>query len=200
MYIKRIKGLLGILGVIAVVILVSFYIQRYRAVNQQLQSAPVENYRMGDQVSFEKNILINDTMEGYMVTVKKAEILSYKEFLKKYNAEDEYTYVPDKVYDVEIMLKNEQAEEGTGINLSEFYIQGSAVCENLEIDLCDAANPDLKGNDAIALRKNSEMILHLPFGLYRENFRADIWKNLQQFPMYLVVTLYPTKKIVSLFS
>ena len=183
----------------AIVILLAFaYIQRYKTVNQVIKSAPIEKYSMGEEVEMQKDILINYTMEGYSVKVNQAEVLSYEEFLEKYHAKDEYTYVPDKVYDVEITLRNINAANETGINLTEFYIQGLAVCASVETNLCDIANPELKGAYAIALRENSELTIHLPFALYKENFRTDIWSDLENFDMYFVATLYPKKKIVQI--
>ena len=48
---------------------------------------------------------------GYALKVEQAEVLTYKQFLDKYNAEDEYSYVPDKIYDVEITLENIDAQD-----------------------------------------------------------------------------------------
>jgi hypothetical protein len=180
------------------VLLVLAYAQRYRTVNQKLKAAPVQEYSMGEEVKMDQDILLNYTMEGYSVSVNQAEVLSYKEFLKKYNAEDEYSYVPDKIYDVEVTLRNIDAEDETGVNLAEFYVQGLAVCVGLDTNLLDQANPDLNGVFAIALRKDSSITIHMPFGLYEENFKKDVWNNLNDFNMYFVATLYPTKKIIHL--
>ena len=94
-----------------------------------------------------------------------------EEFLEKYDAEDEYTHVPDKVYDVEITLANKGAEESVGVSLNEFRIQGLATGGSLDRNLLMVANPALGEEVSIALRKNTEMVFHLPFGLYEENFR-----------------------------
>lgn len=55
-----------------------------------------------------------------------------------------------------------------------------------------------EGMTAIALRENTEMVFHLPFGLYEENFRKKNWENLDDYEMYFVATLYPTKKVIRL--
>ena len=85
-------------GVITVILALSIFLafvctERIRYVNRQLQDAPVQKFQTGETVVFEKDILINNTMEGYSVRVDRAEILDYKDFLEKYDAEDEYTYV-----------------------------------------------------------------------------------------------------------
>lgn len=185
---------IGIIGVL----LVMAYAQRYRFVNQKLKAAPVKEYLIGEEVKMEQDILINYTMEGYSISVNQAEVFSYKDFLKKYNAEDEYSYVPDKIYDVEVTLRNIDANDETGVNLSEFYVQGVAVCAGLDTNLLDQVNPNLKGMYEIALRKNSSITIHMPFGLYKENFKKDVWNDLNDFNMNFVATLYPTKKIVHL--
>ena len=169
-----------------------------RQVNRELQGAPVVEYRIGEEVEMEKDFLINFTMEGYAVTVNRAEVLSYEEFLEKYDAEDEYTHVPDKVYDVEITLANKGAEESVGVSLNEFRIQGLATGGSLDRNLLMVANPALGEEVSIALRKNTEMVFHLPFGLYEENFRKKNWENLDNYEMYFVATLYPTKKVIRL--
>jgi hypothetical protein len=54
-----------------------------------------------------------------------------------------------------------------------------AVCAGLDTNLLDQANPSLNGTSAIALRKDSSITIHMPFGLYEENFKKDVWSNLR---------------------
>ena len=186
------------LAVLVLAVLAAAYTVRYRQVNRELQGAPVGEYRIGEEGEMEKDFLINFTMEGYAVTVNRAEVLSYEEFLEKYDAEDEYTHVPDKVYDVEITLANKGAEESVGVSLNEFRIQGLATGGSLDRNLLMVAHPALGEEVSIALRENTEMVFHLPFGLYEENFRKKNWENLDDYEMYFVATLYPTKKVIRL--
>ena len=181
------------------VLLAAAYAARYRQVNQELQGTPVEEYRIGEEVEMGKDFLINFTMEGYAVTVNRAEVLTYEGFLEKYSLEDVYSHVPDKVYDVEVTLANKGAEEGVGISLDEFQVQGPATGGSLDTNLLSMCNEVLEeGMTAIALRENTEMVFHLPFGLYEENFRKKNWENLDDYEMYFVATLYPTKKVIRL--
>lgn len=181
------------------VLLAAAYAARYRQVNQELQGAPVVEYGIGEEVEMGKDFLINFTMEGYAVTVNRAEVLTYEEFLEKYSLEDVYSHVPDKVYDVEVTLANKGAEEGVGISLDEFQVQGPATGGSLDTNLLGMCNEVLEeGMTAIALRENTEMVFHLPFGLYEENFRKKNWENLDDYEMYFVATLYPTKKVIRL--
>jgi hypothetical protein len=196
--VKRLKNHKIRISIVIVCCLALFcaYGWRVQAVNAQLQNPEIQEYQMGDWIEFQDDFLINDTMKGYALTVNQAEILTYEQFLEKYHAEDEYSYVPDKIYDVEITLKNINADDTTGINLSEFYIQGVAVCAGIDTNLCSVANPDFGGAYAIALKTGTEVIVHLPFALYEENFRRDVWDDLERFDMNFVATLYPAKKVI----
>lgn len=187
-----------IVGFVICIIVCIAYRHRYQAVNAQLKNPETQEYTIGELVEFQDDFLINYTMKGYALKVNQAEILTYEQFLDKYNAEDEYTYVPDKIYDIEVTLKNINAEDTTGINLSEFYVQGAAVCAGIDTNLCGVANPDFGGAYEIALRTGTEIIVHIPFALYEENFRDDVWDNLDNFDMNFVATLYPTKKVIHL--
>ncbi|MGN1313593.1 MAG: hypothetical protein ACI4VG_01105 [Lachnospiraceae bacterium] len=95
--------------IISVLLLLFIGWKRYRIVNYTIQSPEIRTFQLGEEVEMEKDILINYTMEGYSITVTAAEILTYDEFLDKYLLEDEYSYVPEKIYDVEVILKNSNA-------------------------------------------------------------------------------------------
>lgn len=194
------KNIKIIIGIVICIIMFSAFGWRVEKVNSQIKMPEKEEYDIGEWVKFQDDFLINYTMKGYELRVNETQVITYDEFLKKYNAEDEYSYVPDKIYDVEITLKNVDADDTTGINLSEFYVQDIAVCAGIDINLCSIANPDFGGAYEIALRKGTQIIVHLPFSLYEENFRKDVWDNIENRDMNLVATLYPTKKVVHLLK
>lgn len=187
-----------LLVLILIVCAVSAYGWRYSYVNRQVRMPEVEIYGLGEEVEFGKDFMFDNKMEGYSVKVTDAEILTYEEFLEKYHAADEYSYMPEKVYDVEVVLRNVDAAEGLGIVLTDFYIQGLAVSQGVNPILCDIANPELGGVTGIILRSDTEMVFHLPFALYDIHFRPDVWRNLEEFDMDFVATLYPTKKVITL--
>lgn len=192
------KGLkIGIVGLVIIILAVAYRIQYVKA-NEKYKEAPVKAYQMSEEVPFEKDITMDFTMEGYTITVKDAEVLTYEEFLRKYNAEDIYSNMPDKVYDITITLKNINADEETGVNFMDFYLQKNAAISGLETNLYSMVNPDVEGSYAIALRKDSEKEFHLPYALWKYNFREKTWNNIEEYGLNFVATLYPTKKIISL--
>lgn len=174
------------------------YVQSYRSVNQRWKDAETVVYPMGEKVYPDEDILMDFTMKGYAFRVDKAEILEYQDYLTKYGGEDEYTFAPDRVYDVTLTLYNENAMDGVGINLQDIYISGKAWYASLNTLLLELANPKLQGSTAIALRENSEMQIHLPYGLNKETFRKENWENMNDMEANLIVTLYPTKKMIKL--
>ncbi|MBD5134515.1 MAG: DUF5028 domain-containing protein [Lachnospiraceae bacterium] len=179
-------------------LMVFLYAKRCIYVNRNIKDAPVKSYDIGEEVDFGKDILMDFTMEGYSVKVNSADIMTYKEFLNKYNGEDIYSYAPGKIYDVSITLKNISADESTGVNIMDFYIQGAAVHAGIDSNLYDLANPKVEGIYAVALRNGTEMEFHLPFGIHKENFNSKTWKNIENFNMNFVATLYPVKKVIEL--
>lgn len=192
---KYIKGLL----VIFLVVFFAFiYCFQYVKANEFLKEAPEEIYAIEEVVWFEKDITLDCTMEGYGIVVNNAEILTSEEFLLKYNSKDKYYNMPSKIYDVCITLKNENAVEGTGVNFRDFYLQKNSVISSIDDKMYAIANPSVDGVYAIALRNNSEMEFHLPFALWEENFRKKTWEDLENLDINLVVTYYPTKKVISL--
>ena len=154
---------------LVVVLLFSFciigYRQRYLAVNERVPNVPLTVYHKGEMVAMERDILMESSMEGYEIQINEAKVLTYEKFLKKYNAEDEYTHIPDKVYDVSVTLKNVNADDGIGIDLSEFYLQGNCYFTGLNTNLLEVSSPNLDGAVAIALRKGTEFNINLPFDL-----------------------------------
>ena len=183
---------------IGLIVLVSAYSGRVVTINQSFRSAAVVRYEMGAEIPFGENILMDLSMKGYSLTVDQAEVLTYEAFLEKYQAEDEYTFVPEKVYDVTITLKNLDAEETIGVNILDFSIQHLAIRASVDPNLYTAANPQMNGAVAIALRKNSEVRMHIPFGLWKEHYSAATWRDLQNKPIEFVATLYPEKSVVRL--
>jgi hypothetical protein len=174
------------------------YTERVITVNKAFADAPVTRYEVGTEVSFGDNILMDFSMKGYSVIVNHAQVLTYEEFLEKYHAEDEYTYVPEKVYDVNITLKNVDADETVGVNIMDFYIQRLAISESVDLNLYTEVNPEMNGATSIALRKNSEIEIHLPFSLWKEHYSSYTWRHLAETPIDFVATLYPEKNVVRL--
>lgn len=170
--------------------------KQYDKVNSRFLPIQFQSFVLGQEVEMEKDILMNDTMEGYSITVESSKILTYENFLKEHGLEDIYSHVPEKIYQLEVILRNKDAVYGTGVNLSEFYIQRGAICASMDLNLYSEINSEIDGVFMVALRPDSEIRLQLPFALYQSNFRKNTWEHLEAEKLGLVVALYPTKKVV----
>lgn len=173
---------------------------RVVTVNSQVENIKVKKYQMGEEVKMGNDILFYGSMKGYSLTVDSAKVLNYEEFSEVYggNLEDINYSKADKLYDVCITLKNSGAAGDTGINFSNLYIQNSDVLASIDTFAYDLANPELAGNYAVCIRNNTEMQFHLPFHLIKGYFTEKNWDNIEKYNLNLVVTLFPTKKVVSL--
>lgn len=178
------------------VLLVVVWAARVYWINREYPDVERKTYAFQEEVELEKDIIDYDEMDGYFVTVKSAQIYEYDELLSEYGLEN-FTelYAPDRVYLLKILLRNTNNTE-TGVSFLSWYIQSDAVLEDLNLDLYYELN-NLDSYD-IALRENSEMEFLLPYNLREDFFHTSEWKNLEDYNMWLTVTWYPTKKMISL--
>ena len=195
--IKR-KRFITIISFTASGILAMLYLISYKEINNEWKDPKVLSYQSGEKVKFGKDILMDYTMDGYSIRIDEAEILEYTDYVNKYQADDVYPNAPEQVYDVTLTLFNDGAAEDVGINLYDFYIEGTGVCFSVNPELLNLSNPKLHGSYAIALRPDTEYQIHLPYNLLKDHFRPEIWNNLNDFCMYFVATLYPVKKTILL--
>lgn len=196
--IKRSRAIILVAVIIIFVFLCSLYVYRVKKVNELIPVMDTVSYKLGDTINFEDDILINYPMTGYSIRVNEAHVFTYEEFLEKYNAKDEYTFVPDKIYEVNVTLSNNDAADDIGVSLHEFYIQKYGAVNSVDYNMLIVANPKLDGVTDIALRENSSIDINLTFGLYDYLYDKKAWDNIEDYGMNLVVTLYPTKKFVPL--
>jgi len=109
-------------------------------VNKDIDLPPVHTFEIGEEVAIERDIFLDDfeNMEGYTVTVNNAEIISYEEFLVKYDYQESETdplfeegdmTFPEMVYDLHLTIKNtnltEEPNEHKGINFLNYRLTGT---------------------------------------------------------------------------
>lgn len=166
-------------------------------VNQKYPDVERKEYPQGEMVDLGRDVVFYDSMEGYEVRLDQAKIWNYQDLLNEHGIEEvaEQFFAPEKIYLVEITIKNVNNTE-TGINLGDLYIQSKSVYCDLDYALYYELNH--LDTDAVALRENTEMRFLLPYNLRENHFRKNVWNHLEEYPMWLTVTWYPTKKILRL--
>ena len=187
---------------VIVLLLISVgWVWRYSSLNKYYKdiSADTEKiiYDIGDVVPFE-----DDRMEGwnqangYSLKVDRFEIVDSQDFIDKIGFTPNDTYFPsEKIAVVYITLFNEESD-ADGIMLTELSLCGIDQVLNLNWDLLLAANPILEGTMGIKLAHNSECGLILPFSLFEKYFSGVTWNNIDNYELFLELTIYPAQKKV----
>lgn len=199
-----------IFGVLSLLLLVGLGF-RIWYVNKDIDLPPVHTFKMGEEIALGENIFLDDfeNMDGYTVTVNNAEILSYEEFLLKYQFEedeesplfdkDSLTY-PEMVYDLHLTVKNTNITDDTnpdsGINFIHYKIFGTDFLLHTNGILYSVSNPELELSleEGFRLRSESEMDFQLPFYFSPSSkFAAVKEKDIKNEDVYLVISYYPNE-------
>lgn len=99
-------------------------------------------------------------------------------------------YKPEKLALCYITLSKETSED-LGVMLTELKLHGIDQVVGMDWDLLLKLNPILEGNYGIALLDYSECELILPFDLYQDFFSAHTWNNIDEYEMFLRMTIWP---------
>lgn len=185
-----------ILIVFTVALLAGAWLWRYISFNQFYddldQKGKTTIYEIGSTVSFGDNwIQHNCHALGYYLRVDRFEIVDYEEFLSEHKGiESTNPYIPEKLAIAYVTLSKEKSED-LGVMLTELKLHGIDQVVGMDWELLLKLNPILEGNYGIALLDDSECKLILPFDLYQDYFSAYTWNNIEEYEMYLRMTIWP---------
>lgn len=187
-------------GVIACVLCLVVGFRIYQ-VNQQVSNVPEKIYDMGEKVPFEDDVFYIDSMKGYSLTILSAEVKTTEQFLEEYGAsmEDipEANYTP-KVYDLEVEVANDNNVE-TGINLYEMQLRNNAAYAGFDEVYYRIANKEKGYQDiSIAVQPGTSVTMHWIFIMPEQCFSKQAYENIENLDLKLVMSLYPTKKMIRL--
>ena len=195
-----------IIFIIAFLVVCGLISWRVVEVNRGREEVPVTTYQMGEEVILGDNIRLgsysNENLSDYTITVNSAEILTYQEYLDKYNyVEDPENplfepYVsnyPEMVYDVNITVRNISDVAGDGgVDLTFYTIYGTDFYMQTSSPLYTIANPHVAGGiERFALLPGAEKEISLPF--YFQNFRGmrlDV-EDIRSEELVLPLTYWP---------
>ena len=164
--------------------------------NQKYPDVERKTYDLQEEVELGKDIIDYDTMEGYFVTIESADIYEYEDLLSQYDLEDFMERdAPERIYLLKVRLRNTDNTE-TGIDVLSWKIQSNSVSQSLDFELYYELNQ--LDTYSVALREDSEKEFLLPYNLRKDFFYPSEWENLEDYEMWLTVTLYPTKKMLLL--
>lgn len=194
------------LVIIMIIICTCTWFGLYLKTNNNVELPKLKKYEMNEWIPMDNDTLNDgELMTGYEVMIEDFELLNFSQYQKKYNLilteqEKEDIYVPEKVYDVKLKVRNTNKVESeeVGMNFWFLVLQGKELYLDTNDGLYYKTNIQSQNTMQFALRSGTEMEFNIPFNLRKEWFPNRKWENIEEYPFPLVLTKYPTKKIVEL--
>lgn len=164
-------------------------------------------YPAGETVEIGKNYFeaVTENPDGYSICVKGATLRDYRGYTESLGGTvDDKMYAaigvdpPKYVYDVEIVLRNENNTEGL-IHLYRYSLQDQSLTIPIDFELWGLLAPQIKGNAVFRLQPGTEETVHLPFVPEPRNGTVNEAKTermMENDTFYLCVSHYPTRKLL----
>lgn len=202
----------GIFSILAIAIGI-FIIFRIKSVNTSVHYPEIKEYGMQEEVFVGNNIFMEsyERMDGYAIVVKEAEIMTYEEFLEKFQynetvqgtlfQKDEMIY-PEMVCNIKIVVKNQDQEDNPdkGINFQNYVLYGEDFQLQLSEALYSVANPNMKeGQMSFRLQPETEKEFYLPFYFSPSRKTESLQiEEVENSKLYLPISLYPEQRQIVL--
>lgn len=185
----------------AVLVLASAWYWRYDGINRYYQDYAglgYESCELGETLCFGDGYI--DTglgASGYSIAAEGFKVVEYEDFAKELGYTETMIEPPERLAIVEVALKNDGSTD-PGVMLPELTLHGLDFYTDMNLGLLVELNPVLEGNYGISLPDNSECRLTLPYNLRESQLSRNAWNRLDELPMLLQVTAYPTTKEIVL--
>lgn len=165
---------------------------------------PVEICEMGEWVPLEGDFFYSsaENTDGYSVRLESAEVLSYEEFMARFDTDTEYLGVQSR-FDVillQVGFQNEDNIDG-GVFIRDMNLLNGTLSAYYNRDdlYMEIANEKVGASEGISVQPGTEASMYM---VYTTIARADNVTFLDQHagesdvPMYLNVSQYPAKKLI----
>ncbi len=206
------------LSLVGAILLVG--IVRMVYVNVTFEDTPVEIYGMNEVVEYERDYFYysefeNRNSEGYTISVTDAEIETFDEYVSSHNIDESrierlYANVTKPEYIIELSVSVSADENiwqdpggktAAGISLYDTCVVSSATMFTVDLTLLGEVNKSIASTGGIALRPGTSMDFQLPFysDVLLDMHGAEyVRKYLDDSDWYLLISMYPTKKMIQL--
>lgn len=208
---KKIWKILLVLALMCIGIRIYF-------VNQRAAQPNYEYYTLGEWLEYDESYMLsaNENTKGYSVRVLEASLMSYKEYMEKYNFPldtlvKNYEHVVleediDDIYnlsiiDVKFEFKNDSSEDGyIALSETKIFAEGDNISYKISEPLLDLQEPSLAGGMGyfFSLLPNGEsIILNVPYILpvYSSGY---IGQETGKSPKSLILTQAPIYKCIEI--
>ena len=185
----------------AVLVLASAWYWRYDGINRYYQDYAglgYESCELGETLCFGDDYI--DTglgASGYSIAAEGFKVVEYEDFAKELGYTETMIEPPERLAIVEVALKNDGSTD-PGVMLPELTLHGLDFYTDMNLGLLVELNPVLEGNYGISLPDNSECRLTLQYNLRESQLSRNAWNRLDELPMLLQMTAYPTTKEIVL--
>jgi hypothetical protein len=198
MIVKR-KQILILCIVVAMVLSWLAYVITFNIRIKALDEVTVENYSLGDFVSFGTNYSYGQQLNGFEIKADSYRILDTADFLALYDLTlDDVFNPPEKVCVVDVAIKYNGTDEQAAIDVSSFYTYGTDYYEGQNDEIYAIANPQSGGATGIIFHTGDECQLSLIYNLRRNYYTSHGWKHLDSLPRMLYLTASPVQRNIVL--
>lgn len=173
---------------------------RFFHINKKMQvyASTEKFYNIGDEVPLEKDFFFNieESAEGYSITVLDTYYLPVDEFKKQYNITDNsFLEFSEYVYMIKANFKNNNSttSENTGISINRLVLQESSFISYPDTKAFMLINEFDYAGFSLSPAQEREFII--PFGINEDYININ---RLNTGETRLVVSLYPNKKMINL--
>lgn len=186
--------------VFAVVLCVTSVLKTYPFADAQV---PAEYYFEGENVNLNGDFMLSsvENTDGYIITLEQTELISYENMMMRYGYDSEYLGQNSRFDIVLITLNIQNIDNIDGcLLLKEFRIinKWKNIDYGIDNTLLPITETSLNDTYSIAIRPGTEYTITLPYSLNKRRIDGINKIEIDDMPLYLRVSAYPTKKFIIL--
>lgn len=142
-----------------------------------------------------------ENTDGYIITLEQTELISYENMMMRYGYDSEYLGQNSRFDIVLITLNIQNIDNIDGcLLLKEFRIinKWKNIDYGIDNTLLPITETSLNDTYSIAIRPGTEYTITLPYSLNKRRIDGINKIEIDDMPLYLRVSAYPTKKFIIL--
>jgi hypothetical protein len=164
-----------------------------------LDEVTVENYGIGEFVSFDTNYAYGQQLNGFEIKALGYQLWDTDDYLETYGLTlDDINYPPEKICVVDIVVKYSGNDEQAGIDISSFYMFGTDYYEGQNDEIYALANPQSGGATGITFQSGDECEVSIVYNLRKDYYTNYNWKHIENIQRMIYLTASPMQKNIVL--
>ncbi len=189
-----------IIKVTVLSLLVMIFGIRVYSVNSKTRYPINKYYENHEEVDIGNDFFDNnaENMEGYSINVKETELITIEEFYNRYDVENKEKFInSDYVFLVKVNFKNKDNKygENAGIDLGQYMITNGAYMNYCDRNAYTYVN-EFKSL-TFSLKEGTDKDFVIPFTINKTHMPEEKFAKGEP---QLIISLYPTRKAISLYS